>query len=308
MVISDTAAIAAAAQCGGLSVLEKLCKKQPRETNPSLHYRSALMLSAHNIKHLNKMNELDAECIMLNLEDGVAPEKKPLALHLCALFISHLGRSDKKIVVRVNPLDEEGEEEIRFLNAYRPDAVRIPKVRNVEDVKRALALLDEGIELHLSIETKEAWLNMGSLACDTRVKAFYLGFLDLFAELGLPQSLIEPSNPTLHYMLAHFLVTARAAGVKPVSFVYQDYRDIKGFKRWLELEKRMGFDAKGCIAPAQVAALHDVFGTDEAQLTKAREIVALFEAQRAQGVTGFVHEKYGFIDEPIYKGALALLG
>lgn len=307
MVIDDTTELENILAIRDLEALCALCAPAVRIPNRSNAYRSALMLSAHNLKHLNKIDELEAECVMLNLEDGVSEEEKPFALHLCAYFLSRLPKSPKKLVVRVNPLDEGGSEEITLLNAYRPDAIRIPKVRSVNDVKRALELLDNGIELHLSIETKEAWLQLSALACDPRVKAYYIGFLDLFADLGLPHSLITPANPTLHYMLSHFLVSALAAGVKPVSFVFQDYKDMETFEAWLNLEKQMGFTAKGCLSPAQVSAVNRIFGLDENELLRAKEIVRLFEAERAQGVTGFVHAEYGFIDEPIYKGALALL-
>jgi citrate lyase subunit beta/citryl-CoA lyase len=69
----------------------------------------------------------------------------------------------------------------------------------------------------------------------------------------------------------------------------------------------MGFDAKGCISPKQVSVVNEYFGVSQKELQKAKEIVSLFEEQRAKGVTGFSHSEYGFIDEPIYKGALAVL-
>ena len=184
---------------------------------------------------------------------------------------------------------------------------RIPKIRSVDEVQKALALIDETIEVHLSIETKEAWLALGSLACHMRVKAYYLGVLDLFADLGLSQSLLNPENPTMQYMLSHFMITSKACGVKPVSFVYQDYKNSDGFRHWLELEKSIGLDAKGCITPDQVTLIHEVFGVNEEEIQRCRDIIKLFEENKAKGITGFVDERYGFIDEPIYKGALAVL-
>lgn len=292
---------------GLLEELHSLASPKPRIQNRSHVYRSVMMLSTHNLKHLLKIPHLDAECLMLNLEDGVSPEQKPYALVLCAMALAHNRELDKKLIVRVNPLDEGGEEEIAYLNQFMPDGIRIPKIRNIGDVARALSLIDEGIEVHLSIETKEAWLALGTLAINPRIKAFYLGVLDLFADLGLSQSLLCPENPTLQYLLSHFLITSRASGVKPVSFVYQDYRNIEGLRNWLELEKEMGFDSKGCISPAQVELIHEVFGYRQSEIEKAREIVTLFEENASNGISGFTHERYGFIDEPIYKGALSLL-
>lgn len=290
-----------------LETLRSLAVPANREINRSLSFRSTMMVSTHNVKHLLKIPSLSAECLMLNLEDGVSAELKPYALSLCAMALSANPKSDKKLIVRVNPLGEGGEEEIAYLNPFRPDGIRIPKIRSVEEVRRALELVDETIEIHLSIETREAWLNLKEFAIHPRVRAYYLGILDLFAELGLSQSLLLPDNPAMHYILSHFLVTARACGVKPVSFVYQDYKNIEGLRNWLELEKEMGFDAKGCIAPAQSDLIHSVFGHSEVEIERCREIVRLFEAQAELGISGFTDERFGFIDEPIYKGALAVL-
>ena len=290
-----------------LKALDTLAKPTYRQINKRSDFRSVLMLSCNNIKHLSKIESLEADCIMLNLEDGVSKEEKPFALVLAAIFLSQLKKSNKKLVVRVNALDEGGYDEITYLNQFMPDAIRVPKIRNTEEVKNILALLHDDIELHLSIETADAWHNLQILSISPRVTTFYLGILDLFADMGLPQSLIKLNNPTLHYMLSHFLITTKAMHVKPVSFVFQEYKNLDTFKKWLGLEKEMGYDAKGCISPAQVKLVNEIFVNKEDELQRARIIVKLFEMHREEGVTGFVDEEYGFIDEPIYKGALKLL-
>jgi len=290
-----------------LESLKRLAIPVPRKQNRTFSFRSAMMISTHNLKHLLKIPELNSECLMLNLEDGVSAEQKPYALVLCALALASNPVCDKKLVVRVNALDEGGAEEIAYLNPFMPDAIRIPKIRTVEEVKRALELIDETIEVHLSIETKEAWLALGTLAIHPRIKVYYLGVLDLFADLGLSQSLLTPDNPTAHYLLSHFLITSLASGIKPVSFVYQEHKNSDGLRRWLELEKRMGFDAKGCIAPNQVTLIHEILGYSDTEIKRAQEIIQLFEEHARFGITGFVDERYGFIDEPIYKGALAVI-
>ena len=290
-----------------LEALDKLAIPRFREINKNNNFTSALMLSCHNIKHLSKIESLDAQCILLNLEDGVAKEDKPFALVLAAIFISEIKKSDKKLVVRVNALDEGGYDEITYLNQFMPDAIRVPKIHNKDEVKNVLALLNEDIELHLSIETAESWHNLSSLSVNKRVTAFYLGILDLFADMGLPQSLIHVNNPTMLYMLSHFLITTKAMKVKPVSFVFQEFEDLQTFEQWLLLEKQMGYDAKACISPKQVALVNKTLVCPEEEIKRAKVIVKLFEMHQEEGITGFVDEEYGFIDEPIYKGALKLL-
>ena len=104
-----------------------------------------------------------------------------------------------------------------------------------------------------------------------------------------------------------FLITSKAVGVKPVSFVYQNHKNEDGLRDWLELEKALGYTSKGCISPNQVTLIHSVFAHNRDEIERAHEIIKLFEEAQARGITGFVHERYGFIDEPIYKGALSVL-
>lgn len=305
---SDLKKIEEAYENRDLQALDKLATPKFRELNTKKDFASVLMLSCNKIKHLSKIESLEADCIMLNLEDGVSFEDKPFALALSAIFISNIQKSNKKLVVRVNALDEGGYEEITYLNQFMPDAIRVPKIKNAQEVKRVLHLLNEEIELHLSIETSEAWHKLSSLSIDKRVTTFYLGVLDLFADMKLSQSLINRDNPTMLYILSHFLITCKSMGVKPVSFVYQEFKNLDAFSLWLELEKSMGYDAKGCISPAQVQLVNEKFINEELLIYRAKTIIKLFEMHRDEGITGFVDEEYGFIDEPIYKGALALLG
>jgi citrate lyase subunit beta/citryl-CoA lyase len=291
-----------------LEALDALAKPVFREQNKNQNFKSPLMLSANKIKHLLKIEMLESDAVILNLEDGVSREEKPYALVLAAIFLSRHKKCDKKLIVRVNALDEGGYEEITYLNQFMPDAIRVPKINNQKEVRDILHLLNENIELHLSIETASAWHNLSTLAPNNkRVTAFYLGILDLFADMGLPQSLIRLENPTMHYMLSHFLITTKAMGVKPVSFVFQEYQDLEQFEKWLTLEKSMGYDAKGCISPKQVELVQKAFINKEEEIKRAKVIVKLFEMHRDEGITGFSDEEYGFIDEPIYKGALKLL-
>ena len=290
-----------------LKFLKSLAKPLPREINTKNDFKSVLMLSCHNIKHLNKISQLKADCIMLNLEDGVSKENKPFALVLCAIFLTKNIKSDKKIVVRVNALDDGGYEEIAYLNQFMPDAIRVPKINNEQEVNEVLNILDKKIELHLSIETASSWKNLSSLAPSSRVTTFYLGILDLFADMKLPQTLVNLKNPTMLYMLSHFLITTKSINIKPVSFVYQDFKNLAMFSKWIELEKQMGFDSKGCISPQQVELVNDKFKNDEDEIIKAKEIIRIFEMNQKKGITGFVDDRYGFIDEPIYKGAIRLI-
>ncbi|SFV70341.1 Malyl-CoA lyase [hydrothermal vent metagenome] len=270
--------------------------------------RSNMMLNPLQLKHLNRMDESDADMITLNLEDAIAPSRKREALHNIALFLSHMEHSESFIIVRVNPLDEGGAEEIAFLNDFAFDAVRVAKVKNQIQIAQALTLLSPEKELHISLETKEAFEHLSSLRIDERLTTANLGILDLLTSLGLPQSIVTPNNPTIDYILSKFLVDAKTASIHPISFMFQEYNDTDTFKMWCEREKMMGFTSKACMGPKQVAIANEVFALDEEAYLRAKHIKDAFESHAKQGINGFMDENYGFIDEPIYRDALLVLG
>jgi len=269
--------------------------------------RSNMMLNPLKLTHLNRMDESKADMITLNLEDAIAPSRKKEALHNIALFLSYMEHSNSFIIVRTNPLDEGGAEEIDFLNDYSFDAVRVAKVKNQTEIAQILTLLSKDKELHISLETKEAFESLSTLRIDKRLTTANLGILDLLTSLGLPQSIVTQNNPTIDYILSKFLVDAKTAGIHPISFMYQEYNNTETFKTWCKYEKQMGFESKACMGPKQVEIANEIFSINTDALDRANHIKAIFEQQSAKGIHGFMDDKYGFIDEPIYRDSLLIL-
>ena len=290
-----------------LETLPKSFGKKHKSSSAHTQKRSNMMLNPLQLKHLNRMDESSADMITLNLEDAIAPSRKKEALHNIALFLSHMEHSNSFIIVRTNPLDEGGAEEISFLNDFSFDAVRVAKVKTQTDIAQALALLSKEKELHISLETKEAFKNLSTLRIDERLTTANLGILDLLTSLGLPQSIVKQGNPTIDYILSKFLVDAKTAGIHPIGFMFQEYNDTETFRSWCEHEKMMGSTSKACMGPKQVAIANEVFRYDEDAIIRAKYIKELFEQQSALGNNGFMDERYGFIDEPIYRDALLVL-
>jgi len=290
-----------------LETLPKTFGNKRKQPCAHTRKRSNMMLNPLQFKHLNRMDENNADMITLNLEDAIAPSRKKEALHNIALFLSHMEHSNSFIIVRTNPLDEGGAEEIAFLNDFAFDAVRVAKVKNQNQIAQALTLLSKDKELHISLETKEAFENLSRLRIDEHLTTANLGILDLLTSMGLPQSIVKQGNPTIDYILSKFLVDAKTAGIHPISFMFQEYNDTETFKSWCEHEKMMGFTSKACMGPKQVAIANKVFNYNEDAIIRAKHIKEAFERESAQGNNGFMDAKYGFIDEPIYRDALLVL-
>jgi citrate lyase subunit beta/citryl-CoA lyase len=290
-----------------LDEYKKFFGNKSKEPNKNQNHRSSMMLNPLNLKHLNSIDNSIADVITINLEDAIAPSRKKEALYNTAMFLSHLESSTSTIIVRINPLNNGGTEEMNMLNEFSFDAYRVPKVRNSSDVELALKLSNQDKEIHISLETKEAFSSISSLKVDNRVTTANLGILDLLVSLGLPQSLITHHNPTVSYILSKFLVDCRSANIHPVSFMYQEYENREDFRKWCEIERQMGFTSKACMGPKQVVIANEIFGINEHEIQRALEIKKLFEDSSSSGINGFISDDYGFIDEPIYKDALNIL-
>jgi citrate lyase subunit beta/citryl-CoA lyase len=258
--------------------------------------RSVLMVSGHQVKHLNKIDELKADVIMLNLEDGVPKEKKEIAKILIAIFLSHLEKIDKEIVIRVNPLDEGGIEDIEFLDKFNFNAFRIPKVRSVEEIDDVFMKTDK--EIHASIETKDAFFNLKELK-HPKLTTFYIGIYDLLNELNISHSVISIDNPLIHKILSDFSLISRYLNITPIGFVYQKYKDLEGFKKWCILQKNLGMQGVGCITPAQAEIANLVFSEDK---EFAKMIIERFEKEGPFTIDGL------YVDEPIIKNCYRILG
>ncbi len=282
--------------------------KEKKSSSKKIFYRSNMMLNPLKLKHLNRINNLDADMITLNLEDAIAPSRKKEALYNIALFLSHLKASKSFIIVRTNPLDEGGREEISFLNSFSFDAVRVAKIKTKEELLEIDKLLNSEKEIHISLETKEAFQNLATFGGIKRFTTANIGILDLLTSLGLPQSLVTHDNPTIHYILSKFLIDAKTVGLNPISFMFQEYQNVESFRQWCELEKKMGFTTKACMGPLQVEIANEVFSIENVALTRANHIKRVFEESAKNGENGFMDMKYGFIDEPIYRDALLVLG
>jgi citrate lyase subunit beta/citryl-CoA lyase len=265
------------------------------------------MVAGDKEQHLDKIKDLKCDVCMINLEDGVFDKTYALNLLLEKFLSSGLKSKDKQVVVRINSLNTTGVDEIDVINTLKPDAIRVPKIKTVDDVKLALELIDDNIDIHLSIETKEAFSNLQKFNIDKRITTVYLGILDLSESLSIPQSLLKLSNPTIDYILSKFLIDSRIAGLYPVSFTYQDYKNVDEFTLWCKKVKSMGYTAKSCISPTQVEIVNKIFKFDKQMIERAYYIRSAFEEQKELGFTGFCDDKYGFIDETIYKDALLVL-
>jgi len=238
---------------------------------------------------MEKALGLGADALILDLEDAVAPEKKPEARRLVAEFVR--SRPDANLWVRINPLDGgEVGPDLDALAGVQPAGIVLPKAEggpSVTDLARRLAAQGNSASRILAIatETPVAIFQLGTYGGLERLEGLTWGAEDLPAAIGAATSREEDGRFTPPYELARSLCLfgAAAAAVAPIETVYPNFRDLDGLAAYAARARRDGFTGMMAIHPAQVPVINAAFTPSEAEIAHARSVVEAFAANPGVG-------------------------
>src|SRR6266850_947137 len=91
--------------------------------------RSVLFMPGSNARAIAKVRALPADCVVLDLEDSVAPEAKAAARAQAAEAVQAGGFGGRELIVRINALDTEWWlDDVDAAARVKPDAILLPKV------------------------------------------------------------------------------------------------------------------------------------------------------------------------------------
>ena len=135
------------------------------------------------------------------------------------------------------------------------------------------------------------------------VAALTIGLEDYTADLGVAKTLEGRES---QYGRARVVNAARAAGVQAIDSVFSDVADLDGLRRWGQASRALGFEGMGCIHPGQIRVVHEAFAPKQAEIEKARKIVAAFEDAQQKGLA-VVSLGSKMIDPPVVQRALKLV-
>ena len=248
--------------------------------------RSWLFVPADSKRKVEKALDSDADAIIFDLEDSVAPALKSVARELLKNMPKRSG--GPLWWVRVNPLGSEfHKDDMDVLGIADIHGIVLPKAESGADVTQ-LAHRTGAIPIHAIVTETPASL-FGLLSYrqpGSPLAAMSWGAEDLSAALGASSKYDESGELAFTYQLARSLCLAGAvaAGVQAVDGVFADFKDEKGLKAESEAARRDGFTGKLAIHPAQVAVINAAFTPSPDEVTHAEAIVAAFEAQPDAGV------------------------
>ena len=256
--------------------------------------RSVLYMPGANERALEKAKGIDADALILDLEDAVAPDAKPEARDRVCAAVTSGEYGHRELAIRVNGIGTEWHDaDIAAAATAGPDAVLVPKVNSAAEVRQLVAALEaagapESTKLWAMIETPVALLHAEEIcAAHDRLTVIVMGTNDVVNETyGLH---VPGRNPLVLTALSLSLLAARAAGKIIIDGVYNDVKDLEGFDAEARQGREMGFDGKTLIHPSQVEPANAAFGPSDDEIEHAKAMISTFEEAKAagQGVVTF---------------------
>ena len=276
--------------------------------------RSFLFAPGNHARRVEKALSLQADAVILDLEDAVATAEKRTTRDT---VIAALVRPRRPLLyVRVNAVDTEfcyGD----LAAIVRPglDGIILPKVESagglatvdwlLAQIEREHGLVSRAIELIPIIETARGLNQIDAiLASGTRVKRVAFGAGDFTLDVNMAWSRNEAE---LTYARAKIATASRAAGIEaPLDTVWIDLADEEGLEASARTALGFGFQGKMCIHPNQIAVVTRVFTPSEAEIAFAERVVAAFARAQAEG-SAAIQLDGKFIDYPIVYRAQRVL-
>lgn len=277
--------------------------------------RALLFVPGDSRRKIDKAAGLGADCVCLDLEDGVAVSQKEAARTTIAAALREVDFGRSECLVRLNrPGSGLEYADLDAVIDGHPAGLVLPKVESGDDI----LWLDErliNIEVargwpagHIVIlamvETARGVVNLRDIAsASRRLAGLIFGAEDLAGDVGATRT---PAGWEIFYARSAVVTHAAAFGLQAIDMVYTDYKDPAG----LEVEARqgagMGYSGKQIIHPDQIAPVHAAFTPSAEVIAQAQRLISAFEAQQAAGRGAFAFDGK-MVDRPMLVAAEQVL-
>jgi len=230
--------------------------------------RSILFLPASNPRAIAKAREAGADLVVLDLEDAVKADDKAAARKAAIEAVAD-GWS-MPVAIRINGVGSKWHSpDLDAVARSNADLVVIPRAISAHLVLEVAETVSKPVLA--MIETAAGVLAGPQIA--QNCAGLIAGTNDLRADLRLP---LGASRETISASLQMIVLAARAAGIAAFDGVFNNLDDAEGFIAEAQDGRRLGFDGKSLIHPNQIALCHRAFAPDDAEVERAKALVAAF--------------------------------
>lgn len=277
-------------------------------------YRSFLFAPGNHPRKVEKVFDVGADAVILDLEDAVANVEK---IATRETIVTALQRPRRNLgYVRINSFETEfcfGD--LEAIVGPGLDGIVLPMVENaaqllavdwmVGNLERKRGLEEGKIDIMPILETGKGIAALPEIAgCGSRVRRMAFGAGDYTHDMSMDWTLDEIE---LDDARSRMVLASRAADLEPpVDTVWIHIKDLDGIRASSLRVKRMGFQGKMCIYPPQVAIVNEVFSPSAAEIDHSEKVVAAFEEAEKAGSSSIQLDGY-FIDYPIVYKAQRIL-
>lgn len=213
--------------------------------------------------------------VIIDLEDAVPPAEKQAARAAAAAWLTH----QQPVLIRINSADTEWfRDDLQLCRLPGVVGIVLPKAERVDDLNLVASHGAAGTALTVLplIETATGFANAAALAKSQHVQRLMFGSIDFQLDLG-----ITGDDEELLYFRSQLVLLSRVAGIQaPIDGVTPDIENPKQLRTDTLRARRLGFGAKLCIHPKQVAPVNQYFRPSESEIAWARRVV---EAAAAAG-------------------------
>lgn len=258
--------------------------------------RSYLFVPGNRPERFEKAYRSDADTIIIDLEDAVSSEHKSAARRHTAQFLA----DNELTYVRINGCDTPFfKDDIDMCATVSPKGIFLPKAESAADITKVVRRVEIGTAVIPIIESAIGMANIQQLAQLPGVSRLAFGSLDFMLDLGIEDDIDE----SLLYFRSQIVLASRLGNLpNPIDGVTAAINDEQKLDFETKRAKRLGFGAKFCIHPRQIASVNQGFSPSEQHVAWARRV--LEEAEQHQGA--FMLEG-GMVDEPVILKAKGLL-
>lgn len=244
--------------------------------SPLAEARTFLFVPGDRPDRFDKAVRSGTDVVIIDLEDAVAPDRKAMAREATRAWLVAGGEA----VVRVTASGAEGYSEDVDAVADLATAIMLSKCENsdqVDDLRRETLRKVPVIAL---VETPTGVSNVEAICRADGVVRLALGNVDLAAQLGVAPD----EDDALLYARSRLVFASAAAGLAaPIDGVTTDVGDEARVAADGRRGQSLGFAAKMCIHPRQVAVVAEAMAPSQAELVLARAVIA-FDAGGGVGV------------------------
>ena len=282
-------------------------------TRPTPNWRSLMFVPVLAERFIAKAHTRGADALILDLEDSIIPAKKAEARAAIAAAVPRVAQNGADVVVRINRPLELAVPDIAAAVMPGVAALMLPKVMGPEHVRLLAELVTEReTELGMAIghtrflvliETTAALPHLFAIAAEPRMAGMSVGGEDMATDMGA-----TPSADSMYVFAMHGLAACRAAGILPMGSMGQLAKidDLDSYRAGLKRGRELGFTTASCIHPAHVPIINEEYGASDAELDRARRLLAAFDVATANG-EGAVAFEGSMVDLPIVIRAQRLL-